>query len=192
MSVLVPSNFGWQIIIIIQRKTKFRLYIYFVSHLLFNSPSKHMTPKQRRFDVGATSWRRIDVETTLFKVMCLLGFQQFCMLFFRLLMFSRFKVSHHSAKQIVSRSGQSWSGSELSVKVSADCTSRQDVSEFPRWCSISTVFQNGNITYCVKYILNLQDNTCILLHWQDYMSLFLHSYVQFFVLPIFSLKLSKT
>ena len=36
-------------------------------------PSKHTTLKQCRINVDATSWRHIDVDTTLFDVMCLLG-----------------------------------------------------------------------------------------------------------------------
>ena len=36
-------------------------------------PSRHITLIQRRLNVDATSWRCIDVEPTLYNVMCLVG-----------------------------------------------------------------------------------------------------------------------
>ena len=44
-----------------------------VLYLKKTLPSKHTALKQRRINVDATSWRHIDVDTTLFDVMCLLG-----------------------------------------------------------------------------------------------------------------------
>ena len=38
----------------------------YMSPLSKNPPSRHITSNQRRIDVGATSWRRIDVDMTLF------------------------------------------------------------------------------------------------------------------------------
>ena len=46
-----------------------KVQVYF--HMMLNFPIKgsqqHMASKQRRTNVGATSWRRIDVGTTLFQ-----------------------------------------------------------------------------------------------------------------------------
>ena len=43
------------------------LHFAMIHQTVNKPPSRHITSKQRRTNVGATSWRRIDVGTLLFQ-----------------------------------------------------------------------------------------------------------------------------